>query len=131
MEIRPWSGPPLHGERTGNDVWTRWPSAGDLTPEVSVDRLHTVSVTLADTASDPDEMLAILRARLASFHLLVAHDRQGRTILVLTVETDDIWLAVLTAMNGVTATGYVPAAVTAEPAGEYARQARDGMVSAP
>lgn len=130
MEIRARSCPPVHSDRGGNDVWTRWPSSGDLTPGVGVDRLHTVSVTLADTASDLDEMLAILRDRLAIFHLLAAHDLQGRALLVLTVEADDVWLAVLTAMNGVTATGYVPVAVTAEPAGEYARHAH-GMVNGP
>jgi hypothetical protein len=91
-------------------------SFGDLTPRVSPDHLFTVSVTLVDAAIDHDEMIDILRHRLAPFHLLIVHDHRGQTVLVLTVEAADLWLAVLRAMNGVTATGYLPVAVTAQPA---------------
>ena len=91
-------------------------SFGDLTPRVSPDHLFAVSVTLADTAIDHDEMVHILRQRLTPFHLLIVHDHRRRTVLVLTVAAADIWLAVLQAMHGVTATGYLPVAVTAQPA---------------
>ncbi|HEY5783242.1 MAG TPA: hypothetical protein VIT65_00535 [Microlunatus sp.] len=83
---------------------------------MSPDCLFTVSVTLLDTAIDHDEMVDTLRHRLTPFHLLIVHDHRCRTVLVLTVEAADLWLAVLQAMNGVTATGYLPVAVTAQPA---------------
>ena len=89
--------------------------AGEDMPVASLTRLQTVSVTLADAVGDRDEMLTTLREHLAHFQLLVGNDR-GRTVLILTIETRDLWLAVLTAMNAVTATGYAPVAVTAEPA---------------
>jgi hypothetical protein len=74
-----------------------------------------VSVTLEGTYVDVDEMLLTLRSALAHFRLELAHDLQGRTVLVLAVETTDLWLAVLMAMNAVTATGYPAVAVQAEP----------------
>ena len=95
--------------------WARWPTSGDQKPEVSMDRLHTVSVTLDDTAIDLDEMLEVLCRALAHFELRLGHDDRVRTVLVLTVVANDLWLAVLMAMNAVTATGYVPVALTAEP----------------
>jgi hypothetical protein len=86
-----------------------------LRRKASVDQVHTVSVTLEDTYVDVDEMLLTLRSALAHFRLQLAHDLQGRTVLVLTLETTDLWLAVLMAMNAVTATGYPAVAVQAEP----------------
>lgn len=83
---------------------------------------YTVSVTLADATADYEEMVGILRDRLAQFQLLVTEDQEG-TRLVLSIEAGDLWLAVLIAMNAVliamnavTSTGYAAAAVTAEPA---------------
>ena len=96
--------------------WARWPVSDDLKPEVRVTHLHTVSVTLADTTTDFDEMLLALGDALAHFRLRLTHDDQDRTILVLTVEASDLWLAVLLVMNAVTATGYVARTLAAEPA---------------
>ena len=95
--------------------WARWPAPDDLKPGLTMDRLHTVSVTLEDAAIDLDEMLRIVRRALAHFGLGLAHDDRGRTVLVLTVVANDLWLAVLMAMNAVTSTGYPPVALTAEP----------------
>ena len=98
-----------------DDGSSRWPASVALRRKASVDQVHTVSVTLEDTSVDVDEMLLTLRSALAHFRLQLAHDLQGRTVLVLTLETTDLWLAVLMAMNAVTATGYAAVAVQAEP----------------
>jgi hypothetical protein len=100
------------------DGWSRWPASVALRRKASVDQVHTVSVTLEGTSVDVDvdEMLLTLRSALAHFRLQLAHDLQGRTVLVLTLETTDLWLAVLMAMNAVAATGYPAVAVQAEPA---------------
>lgn len=84
-----------------------------------VNRLHTMSVTVEDTTDDRQEMAQILRAGLADFDLRISHDDQDdqhRTVLTLTVEAGDLWLAVLIAMHAVVATGYHPVALTAAPA---------------
>lgn len=101
------------GGRDGACTDRRRSPLENLTPRVSPSHLHTVSVTLADTAIDHAEMMATLRQRLAPLRLLVAHDRRGRTVLVLTVESGDLWLAILQAMSSITATGYLPVAVEA------------------
>jgi len=87
----------------------------DTNGRFSVNRLHTVSVTVDDTSADREEMTQILQARLANFDLQLSHDNSGRTVLTLTVEAGDLWLAVLIAMHAVVATGYLPAALTARP----------------
>src|SRR6478609_6688789 len=83
--------------------------------QVGMNRLHTVSVTVDDASADREEMTPILRAGLADFDLRLSHDDYGRTVLTLTVEAADLWLAVLIAMHAVTATGYRPTALTAGP----------------
>jgi len=80
-----------------------------------MNRLHTVSVTVDDASADREEMTQNLRAGLADFDLRLSHDDYGRTVLTLTVEAADLWLAVLIAMHAVTATGYRPTALTAGP----------------
>jgi hypothetical protein len=105
--------------------WARWPMPGDLKPEVTLSRLHTVSVTLEGATADRDEMREILRDALAHVDLRIANGAQSRFVLMLTVEATDVWLAVLMAMNAVTATGYVPIALTAEPV-RHVRSARGG-----
>ncbi|HEY5788371.1 MAG TPA: hypothetical protein VIT65_26735 [Microlunatus sp.] len=112
-----WSRPRPAKVSETDGGWARWSAPGDLKPGVAMDRRHTVSVTLQDAAIDLDEMLWILRRALAHFELEVARDDRGRTVLALTVVANDLWLAVLTAMNAVTATGYPPVALTAEPVG--------------
>ena len=77
--------------------------------------LHTVSVTVDDTSADREETTQILRAALADSDLRLSHDDYGRTVLTITVETADLWLAVLIAMHAVTAAGYHPSALTAGP----------------
>ena len=108
--------PDLRGPVVETDGgWARWPMSDDLKPEVSMNRLHTVSVTVDDATADREEMTQILRAGLADFDLRLSHDDHGRTVLTLTVEAADLWLAVLIAMHAVTATGYRPTALTAGP----------------
>ena len=87
----------------------------DTNGRFSVNRLHMVSVTVDDTSADREEMTKILQARLAIFDLRLSYDNNGRTVLTLTVEAGDLWLAVLIAMHAVTATGYRPTALTAGP----------------
>ena len=87
----------------------------DTTGRFNVSRLHTVSVTVDDTTADREEMAEILRARLARLDLRLSHDDHGRTVLTLTVEAGDLWLAVLIAMHAIAATGYRPTALTAGP----------------
>ena len=87
----------------------------DADGRFSVNRLHMVSVTVDDTSADREEMTKILQARLADFDLRLCHDDNGRMVLTLTVEAGDLWLAVLIAMHAVTATGYLPTELTAEP----------------
>lgn len=106
-------------------VGARWPSSGELKPEVRMERLHVVTVTLEDTTTDPDEMLQILGSALTHFDVRITREPPNRCVLVLTVETADLWLAVLMAMNAVTATGYPPMAVSAEPA-RHDQAERDG-----
>ena len=96
--------------------WARRSSSGEPNPEVSMERLHTVTVILQDTSTDPDEMLEILGSALAHVHARITREPPNRCVLVLTVETTDLWLAVLLAMNAVTATGYPPISVSAGPA---------------
>jgi hypothetical protein len=81
-----------------------------------MERLHEVTVTLEDTAADPDEMVQILGRSLAHVGIRITREPPNRCVLVLTVETPDLWLAVLLAMNAVTATGYPPIALSAGPA---------------
>lgn len=97
--------------------WARWPSSGELKPGVRMEGLHTVTVTLEDATADPAEMLEILGSALAPLHVRINREPPNRCVLRLTVETTDLWLAVLLAMNAVTATGYPPIALSAGPAG--------------
>ena len=77
----------------------------DANGRFSMNRLHTVSVTVDDTSADREEMTQIPQARLESFDLRLSHDNNNRTVLTLTVEAGDLWLAVLIAMHAVAATG--------------------------
>lgn len=81
----------------------------------TVNRLHTVSVTIDDATADPEERAQTLQARLAGLDLRLSPDNHGRTVLTLTVEAGDLWLAVLIAMHAIAATGYRPTALTAGP----------------
>ena len=97
--------------------WAGRPSSGEPKPEEGMERPHTVTVTtLQDTSTDPDEMLEILGSALAHVHARITREPPNRCVLVLTVETTDLWLAVLMAMNAVNATGYPPISVSAGPA---------------
>ena len=58
-----------------------------------MDRLHAVSVTLDDATADRTRCTQILRHGLAHYDLGFADD-PDRTILALTVEAADLWLAV-------------------------------------
>jgi hypothetical protein len=99
------------------DGLARWPSSGEPMAEVRMERLHAVTVTLDDTATHPDEMVQILARSLAHFDVRITREPPNRCVLVLMVETPDLWLAVLLAMNAMTATGYPPIALNARPAG--------------
>lgn len=100
-------------------VWSRWPAVGGLRPDVSVQNLYTVHIRLGRAVDDLDEVTAAVSRKLSLFHLMVQHDRSGRTDLVLTLATGDVWQAILLTMNAITSSGYVPEALTVEPAAEF------------
>ena len=100
-------------------LWSRWPSAGDLRPETDVQNLYTVHVRLARGVDDLDEVVTAVTHGLSLFHLMTERDRLGRTTLVLTLGTLDLWQALLITMNAVTSAGHVPVALRAEPAAEF------------
>ena len=100
-------------------IWSARPALGRLRPDLSVDQLHTVSVTLPETVTDLPEVLAAMADQLSLFHLMADHDDHGRTVLVLTLDCRDLWTTVLAAISSVVATGYAPVAVSAQPAQDY------------
>jgi hypothetical protein len=99
--------------------WWAWPFAGDLRPEVSVQNLYSVRITLARHVDDVEDLVAALTDRLSLFHVMIQQDGRGRTRIVLTLEILDLWQAILLSLNAVTSAGYVPTAVAAEPAAEF------------
>ena len=99
--------------------WWAWPSAGDLRPEVSVQNLYSVSMTLTRRVDDVEEAVAALTDRLPLFHVLIQQDDQGRTRIVLTLESLDLWQAILLTLNAITSAGYAPIALAAEPAADF------------
>ena len=99
-------------------TWTAWPTAGELEPQDALRNLYTSYLTFGTKVDDLDEVVAALRSRLALFHLMISTDERGRAVLILTLESDDLWLAVLQSMNAVRATGYEAVAVLTVPAGE-------------
>lgn len=105
------------GDRSG--VWSRWPTVGGLRPDVSVQNLYTVHIRLGRVVDDLDDVTAAISRGLSLFHLMIQGDRSGRTTVVLTLATADVWQAVLLTMNAVTGSGYVPEALTVQPAAEF------------
>lgn len=99
-------------------IWSAWPATGELRPEVSVHNLYTVHISLKRRVHDLDEITAVLAERIRPFHLMAASDNRGRTRLIITVETPDLWQAVLLTVHAVTSTGHVPVALTVEPSAE-------------
>jgi hypothetical protein len=120
--VRPsWRPPdPLGG------VWSASPATGELRPEVGVHNLYTVHLTLTRWVEDCDELAAVIARCLTRFHLMITNDGRRRTQLTLTVETSDLWQAVLLTLNAVTSTGHMPVAMTAEPTAEAEDKANSG-----
>ena len=99
--------------------WWAWPFAGDLRPEVSLQNLYSVSITLTRRVDDIEDVVAALTDHLSLFHVMIQRDGQGRTRIVLTLESLDLWQAILLSLNAVTGAGYVPAALAAAPAADF------------
>lgn len=93
-----------------------WPSTGDLEPGSSVQNLYTLRVSLGGPIDDLEETVVAVTGRLSLFHLMIDKDPRHRIRLSLTLETPDLWQAILLTMNAITNTGYTPVALTAEPA---------------
>ena len=100
-------------------IWWAWPFAGDLRPEVSLQNLYSIRITLARGVDDLEDVVAALTDRLGLFHVMIQQDGPGRTTIVLTLESLDLWQAILLSLNAITNAGYVPAALSAEPAADF------------
>ena len=100
-------------------TWSAWPCTGDLRPEIGVHNLYTVHITLPGRIDDLDDTLFAIADRLSLFHLMVQQDHWARTRLVLTLQSADLWQAILITINAITNTGYVPVALSAQPAAEF------------
>lgn len=100
-------------------IWAMWPSAGDLRPEARVADRYTLRVSLSRRIEDVDDTVRAVSARLSLFHLMVDDDSRDRTRLTFTLDTPDLWQAILLTMNAIAGTGHTPVALSAEPAMEY------------
>ena len=86
---------------------------------MSLQNLYSIRITLARGVDDLEDVVAALTDRLGLFHVMIQQDEPGRTTIVLTLESLDLWQAILLSLNAITNAGYVPAALSAEPAADF------------
>lgn len=85
---------------------------------MSVPTLFTVAVIWPDGVSHHGEATGIVAAHLSGARLVATTDDRHRAGLVVTLEASDLWLALLSVMNAMTAAAAAPTVVSARPASE-------------